>query len=555
MSHAPHHKATSGRFLALALLSVGLVAAACSSESATSLAPDTSETIAPSSATTAPPITAPPNTTAPTTAPTTSAPTTTAPPSTAPGDGDIDAYLDQLAASGFDGVVAVRDGENIATRAFGVADRESDVEVDTETVFDIGSISKQFTAAAILHMEMDGRLSVDDTLGEHVRGLPDDKAAITLHQLLTHTAGVPNALGPDEEPLSRADFLARVADAPLESEPGDQFAYSNVGYALLGAVIEFETSEPYETYLHTNLFEPAGMLDTGYVLPDWSDHTIAVGYEEPNGTRFGQPNEQPWDADGPYWNLRANGGLLSTAADMLRWDEALNTDDVLNADAKAKFFQPHVAVDSDESASYGYGWLVIPTPTGTPVVTHDGGNGIFWADFWRFTDQDVTVFVATNSFEAADASLGFDIANHALGGLLDELEDGEDEPEVALCEFAELTIDTLPSYPEIETLPDSPAGQATALLLGLLADGDAAGRLDFATKHVSADLGGDDPALLAQDLAGLQRQFGGYTVERVLQQDEQQFHVLMTGPAGDILFSVGFDATDPAELACLAITD
>ncbi len=338
---------------------------------------------------------------------------------------DLDTYLTDIETGGFSGVIAVRDGDVITTRAYGVADRENDVPVDAETVFDIGSITKQFTGAAILRLEMDGLLSVNDPLGDHVPGLPDDKGAITLHQLLTHTAGLPHGFGPDDQPIGRSEFLTLVAATPLASDPGERYEYSNVGYALLAAVIEFETGGPYEEYLRTALFEPAGMFDTGYLLPDWDDHTIAVGYDHASGARFGRPNEQLWDVDGPYWNLLGNGGILSTGADMLRWDAALLGEQVLDATAKSKFFAPHVLDVPEVGIGYGYGWAIIPT-TGAPLITHDGSNGFFYADFLRLVDHDVAVFIAANSDRDEDGDLTADIANHVLDGALEAMFEGDD---------------------------------------------------------------------------------------------------------------------------------
>ena len=454
------------------LLLFALAAAACSS-----------------SATTAAPSTTVPTTTPPTTVPTTVAnpdpPPVETPADEEPATEGVEAFFDQLENDGFEGVIAVRDGSDITARAFGVGDRENDVPIDPETVFDIGSITKQFTAAAILHLEMEGRLSVDDTLGEHVPGLPEDKAAITLHQLLTHTASVPVGFGPDDEPIDRDEFLDRVSEAPLVSAPGSEFLYSNVGYALLAAVVEFETGEPYEAYLRTSLFEPAGMLDTGYLLPNWGDHTIAVGYDSQTAERFGRPNEQPWDENGPYWNLLGNGGILSTAADMLRWDEALQTNDILDAPAKAKFFAPHVPLAPGAQVYYGYGWRIFPTPTGTPIIDHDGGNNVFFAHLLRFSDADVAIFLATNSFQEEEHDgLGPELATHVLGAdpfasFQDENDEDTDSAERD-CGFVD--IDSLPEGSELAELPDSPAGRTTQLLLDLLADGDAAARLDFAEK-------------------------------------------------------------------------
>lgn len=445
------------------LICLALIAAACSSNSSATGPTDT----------TTPPTTATP--------PTTTEPETSAPPTTS---AELEAYFDALEASGFGGVVAVREGPNITTRAFGTADRGNDVPVDDDTVFDIASITKQFTAAAILRLEMDGRLSVDDTLGEHVPGLPDDKAAITLHQLLTNTAGLPGGLGLDDEPIGRSDYLDLVSETPLLSEPGDRYEYSNVGFSLLAAVIEFETGQPYEQYLRTALFEPAGMLDTGYVLPEWDGRTIAVGYynsstppqfRRPNhvGDLFGRPNEQTWDVDGPYWHLHGNGGLLSTAGDMLRWDEALLGVDILDATAKTKYFAAHVP--QDDEVYYGYGWQIIPTATGSPLITHSGGNHIFYADFLRLVDDDVAVFMATNSSHDADGDVVFEVANIVLDGGLEAMfeegnESGSDtDPYGNAIADPDVCLETLPSI-ELEcgrlTVPvdhDEPAGATMSL--------------------------------------------------------------------------------------------
>jgi CubicO group peptidase (beta-lactamase class C family) len=463
---------------------------------------------------------------------------------------DVEALFDELEAADFNGVVSLRTGHQVTTRSFGTADRENDVAIDDETVFDIGSVTKQFTAAAILHLETEGRLSVDDTLGQHVPDLPADTAAITLHQLLTHTAGLPHGFGPDDEPLTRSDFLARVAETPLVDAPGERFEYSNIGYSLLTAVIEFETGEPYESYLRSALFEPAGMLDTGYVLPDWDGHTIAVGYDHRTGDRFGRPNEQPWDANGPYWNLFGNGGILSTAADMLRWDVALAGDDILDAAAKAKLFAPHVSVSPE--VHYGYGWLIVATPSGAPIITHNGGNGVFYADLMRFTDQDAAVYVATNSHQDDVGSITDELANRALGGLPSAITDGESATN---CGFDELSIGWLPNHPELTALPDSPPGRTTARLLDLLNEDDSAARLDFATNHVSTELGGDDPAVIADTVVELKELLAGYEVVRILGESDERMHLFMQGPGPDLLLSVGFDEVDSERLVCLNLSD
>lgn len=308
----------------------------------------------------------------------------------------IETYLNALAQQGSRGSVLVdKGGEVLLSAGYGLADDSGEIQNTPQTVFDVGSITKQFTGAAILKLQDEGRLSVDDTLGTYLPELPAEKQAITLHQLLTHTAGLPDALGDDYEAIDRDAFIDRVARASLLHESGGGYAYSNVGYSLLTIVIELITDDSYEVYLREALFLPAGMENTGYVLPEWDEANIAVGYRGP--IAWGKPNEKRWADDGPYWHLRGNGGILSSAEDMYRWHQALLSDNILSAVAKAQFYTPHTSEGEGSGTFYGYGWALFPTPRDTMVVTHNGGNGIFFADFWRFLEEDVTVYFATNA--------------------------------------------------------------------------------------------------------------------------------------------------------------
>jgi CubicO group peptidase (beta-lactamase class C family) len=229
----------------------------------------------------------------------------------------LDAYLSGLTAKGFSGVVFVaHDGKTSFAKGYGLADRQRKVPFDTNAVFDIGSITKQFTAAAVLKLEMQGKLCVTDPITRFFHNVPEDKKRITLHQLLTHSAGFTDALGDDDEPVTRDEFVAQALASKLQSAPGKSYRYSNVGYSLLGAIIESVTGQAYEKCLHDDLFDPAGMMRTGYVIPKWGRDELAHGYQR--GKDWGTPRDHPWAADGPYWHLRANGGLLSTVRDLDR---------------------------------------------------------------------------------------------------------------------------------------------------------------------------------------------------------------------------------------------
>lgn len=312
--------------------------------------------------------------------------------------GVIDKFLSQANEKGLSGAVLVAKGGKVFQKCYGFSDRENKIECSSETVFDIGSITKQFTAAAILKLEMKGKLSVSDTIDKYLKNIPNDKKSITLHHLLTHSAGFPDAVGRDYETLDKQTFLKKAFDTKLISKPGEKFEYSNVGYSLLAAIIERVSGRSYEHFLRENLFLPAAMHNTGYKLPRWDGKQIAVGYAEDK--RWGKPTEKNWSATAPYWNLLGNGGILSSTGDLYKWHQALLGETILSKKAKKKFYGKHIRQDilvgANDQGFYGYGWALVPTPQNTVLITHSGGNGVFFADFWRFLEEDVTIILLAN---------------------------------------------------------------------------------------------------------------------------------------------------------------
>lgn len=303
-------------------------------------------------------------------------------------------FLSEAMPDGASGTVLVAGADDIIyCDGFGFADRTAEIEADCDTVYDVMSITKQFTAAAILKLEMLGKLDVDDRIADILGPVPEDKRDITIHHLLTHTAGLVEALGDDYEPLSRDGLLSEALNSGLVSAPGEEHHYSNTGYSVLAAIVEVVSGQTYDEFVVENLFEPAGMTKTGYVRPGWHDDEVAVEYDA-QGAAQGRPYEHPWDDDGPYWNLRGNGGVLSTAADMFRWHAALAGDEILSDEAKAKLFEPYVDEGGGDTF-YGYGWVVEDTDEGG-AVWHNGGNSRSYAEYWRFLDQDLTLFWVTN---------------------------------------------------------------------------------------------------------------------------------------------------------------
>jgi CubicO group peptidase (beta-lactamase class C family) len=305
-------------------------------------------------------------------------------------------YLSRLAAFGFSGAVLVaQDGKVVLEQGYGLANRARGVPYTPGTVSTIGSITKMFTAAAILKLEMQGRLHVEDPIAKYLPEVPPDKTTITIHELLTHTGGLrADYGGRDSDPIGRDDLVKLVLTTPLLSAPGSRHVYSNEGYSLLGAIVERVSGQSYEQYLRENIFTPAGMNDTGYVLPRWSPDRVAHGYTEDGD--WGTMPEKGWREDGPGWYLKANGGLHSTVGDLYRWHLALQGDTVLSAAAREKYTKPYVAEGPLAQSFYAYGWAVFATPRKTTLVAHNGGNGVFAADFRRYIDEKTVVIAMSN---------------------------------------------------------------------------------------------------------------------------------------------------------------
>jgi CubicO group peptidase (beta-lactamase class C family) len=295
-------------------------------------------------------------------------------------------------------LVAALDGRMVTCRGWGMADRESGARAGCDTAYDIMSMTKQFTAAAVVKLQMQGRLRVTDPIGRYLADVPPDKHGITVRHLLTHTAGLVGSLGGDDEPASRAALVGDALESELRSKPGARYHYSNVGYSLLAAIIEEASGTGYEDYLAGELFAPAGMEATGYVLPDWRPADVAIEYDA-EGRSQGRPLDHPWAADGPYWNLRGNGGILSTARDMFRWHRALQGEQILDAEAKAELFRPRVLEEPGGHARYAYGWVVLETPHGR-VDWHNGGNGWSYGEIARLPETGAFVFWVTNQYRS-----------------------------------------------------------------------------------------------------------------------------------------------------------
>lgn len=322
----------------------------------------------------------------------------------------MDLYMTRITPFGFSGALLLaKDGEVILNKGYGMAIRSENIPNTSETVFSVGSITKQFTAAGIMKLEMMGKLNTEDPITQYFEDVPEDKKGITLHNLLTHTSGVIDVTGPDFQVAHRDETMRKILEAPLRHKPGEQFAYSNAGYSMLAAVIEKVSGQSYEEFMNKNIFTPAGMKFTGYRMPEWDKKVVAHWYrgEKDNGT--------PLEKNYPYWHYVGNGGILSTTEDMLRWHRALLEDKVLSAAVKKKMFTPFLN-------EYGYGWDIIQREMGT-LIQHDGGSMLGCsAEFRRYIDAGIVTMVFCNQ------SYGQRALFEAVRGKIETLAFGGDVP-------------------------------------------------------------------------------------------------------------------------------
>jgi CubicO group peptidase (beta-lactamase class C family) len=330
--------------------------------------------------------------------------------------------LKRLEGFGFAGAVLVaRDGNVLVQSPHGLADQATKRPWAADTIFDVGSCTKQFTATAILALEADGKLLVSDPIGKHLPGVPADKAAITIHHLLTHTAGLQSEFGGDYDVVSRDALVTRVLEPPLLTAPGERHAYSNSGYSLLAAILEHVSGETIDRYLRERRLRRAGMTSSGYRLSPTELTRVAVGYRDGTNADL---LEQAEATKGQMWNLIGNGGFYSTITDLHRWLLALQTDGVSPESSRQKLFSPHALVSSNYFGSplyYGYGWYVWRKSSGKTLIWQLGGNGITNTGLRIHVDDHAWVIYASNVSEFHDPRYPVTAVERMLNGASVEL--------------------------------------------------------------------------------------------------------------------------------------
>jgi len=277
-------------------------------------------------------------------------------------------------------LVAVK-GEIVLEKGYGVADADKAEPMRHDALFDWASISKQFTAAAVLKLEMKKKLSIGDTLAKHFKDAPEDKREITLEQMLTHTSGIQKGFRPEWKwDSSRRDSLFElVLGLPVESKPGTKFEYNNTTYGFVAALVEKLAGKSFEDFCIDELFRPAGMKSAGF-----------IGHHELDAARVprddrGRGNKFPY---GPIlnWGYRGCGGTIASVREMFLWDRALRSDEILSDAAKRKMFTPALE-------GYAFGWYVGPDERGTRIE-HGGDTRATTAYFGRWVEEDIVVAIA-----------------------------------------------------------------------------------------------------------------------------------------------------------------
>lgn len=309
------------------------------------------------------------------------------PPATLP---QLDQFLSEQANNQmFSGAVLVaQNGQILLSKGYGLADRTRQLPNTPQTRFRLGSLTKPFTALAILQLQAQGKLDVQDPICRYLTDCPVAWQTITVHHLLTHTAGIPDIERLPEyaqiktTPSTPAQTITLFQDKPLAFLPGTQWEYSSSGYILLGVILEQAAGKTYETFLQENIFAPLGMNDTGY---EHDAATLATGYA--NATTVADPI----DMSIPF----AAGGLYSTVEDLYRWEQALATDELLPQPLLDLLFTPYAEIPQTDGARYGYGW-VISQPMGHRLIGHNGGIDGFVASLNWFVADHVTIIMLSN---------------------------------------------------------------------------------------------------------------------------------------------------------------
>jgi CubicO group peptidase (beta-lactamase class C family) len=327
--------------------------------------------------------------------------------------------LDDLLAQKFSAtapgcaVLIAKKGEVVYQKSYGSANLELNVPLKPEMIFNLASITKQFTAIAILQLEEQYKLSLQDSVQKYIPDFPSKKYTITIENLLTHTSGIKDYLQiQNPQPyMERWDFTPKelvnvFKDLPLEFEPDTKYKYSNSGYALLGYIIEKISGKDYQTYINENILKPLGLKHTFYdnhstIIPN----RVSGYYKDGNSYK----NAEFWSPTIAY----AAGGLLSNLEDLFSWHRGLLTYKILRKESVDRAFTTHKLKDGT-TTNYGYGWI-INNVNGIKSIEHGGHKNGFLTNEIYFPQQDIFLVLLSNSEDAPIQDLSIAVSGLALG--------------------------------------------------------------------------------------------------------------------------------------------
>ncbi|MGI9069393.1 MAG: serine hydrolase domain-containing protein [Pyrinomonadaceae bacterium] len=323
-------------------------------------------------------------------------------------DDYVERQLRQLHIPGLS-LAVVRNGTIIKARGYGLANVEGNLPSTKDTVYEIGSITKQFTATAVMMLVEEGKVSLDDKITKYFPAAPETWSRITVRHLLNHTSGIQNHVAVPDFPnlfqtnLTRDQLIKLFFKLPLEFQPGETWAYDNTGYYLLGIIVEKASGKYFWQFLDERIFRPVGMTSTRNTNAQPIVTNRASGYEWVNKKFERRPVLAPFIAF-------SAGAILSNVEDMAKWDAALHTERLLKRSSLEQMWTPAKTNQGAlASFDYGYGWF-IDTYHGHRVVQHSGGTPGFSSVIYRFVDSQLTVIILTNHADRIVDQLAIDIA-------------------------------------------------------------------------------------------------------------------------------------------------
>lgn len=284
-----------------------------------------------------------------------------------------------------------RNGNIVKQQGYGLANVEHQIPVSADTVFQTASIGKMFAAAAVMLLVEDGKIRLDQSVHTYLPEAPKSWQPITIRHLLNHTGGIGNTETDWQQNSSEKHMLRRIYAAPLQFKPGSRWAYSNNGYALLGAVITRVSGKHYGEILQERVFAPLGMTSARVISErDIVPHR-AAGYELDDAD--GSLKNQEWVA--PYHNQTADGSLYLSLNDYRRWLAAVEARQILKPESWREIFTP-ARLNNGDTYPYGFGWSLVPAPDGSPMSGHPGAWQGFSTELRRYEGDGTAIVVLTN---------------------------------------------------------------------------------------------------------------------------------------------------------------